>query len=224
APVQQPAANSNTSRATRDTSRDLVLTPKDQAFANETHFAIQQQFNALMTQMELDSTPSARAVAKFRNGDIRLTLARVSDVNLLRENSDDWLPAFSSLLQLRSPSYAIVMHRVPTDFDVGSGVFVDDEDSWENDIRELVQANKIDPEYLVHVHWIGRRSSEQVWKTKKFSSLVLHFSEPSVANYFLVNRLALHGHLHRIEKYCPQPLQCFNCYRFGHIAAQCKRS
>ncbi|KAJ7204926.1 hypothetical protein B0H12DRAFT_1004539, partial [Mycena haematopus] len=222
-----PATSLAPSHATRDTSFDLVLTPKDRlhrAFANETHFAIQQQFNALMTRMEFDSTPSARAVAKFRNGDVRLTLARVSDVTLLQEHSDVWLPAFSSLLKLHSPSYAIVMHRVPTDFEVGNGVFVEDDDSWENDIRELVQANEIDSESLVQVHWIGRQSSEQVRKTKKFSSLVLHFSDPSVANYFLTTRLALHGHLHRTEKYCPQPLQCFNCHRFGHIAAQCKHS
>ncbi|KAJ7756654.1 hypothetical protein B0H16DRAFT_1721717 [Mycena metata] len=174
--------------------------------------------------MEFGSTPSACAVAKIRNGDIRLTVAEASDVNLLREHSEAWLPAFSSLLKLHSPSYAIVMHRVPTDFEVGKGVFTEDDDSWENDIRELGEANEIESGTLVRVHWIGRRSSEQVRKTKKFLSLVLHFNDPSVANYFLANRLALHGHLHRTEKYCSQPLQCFNCHRFGHIAAQCKRS
>ncbi|KAJ6623330.1 hypothetical protein B0H10DRAFT_1725190, partial [Mycena sp. CBHHK59/15] len=231
-------ATSAPSHVPRDTTCDILLTPRDRqnkAFSTETHFAIQQQFNALMVRLglkytpawaegqEVDAVPSARAVAKYRKGDIRLTVQSSAEVDYLRRNTDSWLPAFSSQLELRSPTFAVVMHRVPTDFEIGTGVYDFDTDRWENDVNELADANAghLEADYLARAHWIGRKSSDQVRKLKKHSSLVLHFTSARAANQCIVNKLALHGHLHRTEKYRPQPLQCFHCYRFGHIASQC---
>ncbi|KAJ7870530.1 hypothetical protein B0H13DRAFT_2552603, partial [Mycena leptocephala] len=67
-----------------------------------------------------------------------------------------------------------------------------------------------------------RQTGEDLQKAKQHSSLVLHFTSAESANRCIMHKLALRGHLHRTEKYCPRPLQCFNCYRFGHIASQCK--
>ncbi|KAJ6608904.1 hypothetical protein B0H10DRAFT_1651915, partial [Mycena sp. CBHHK59/15] len=234
-------ATSAPSHVPHDTTCDILLTPRDRqnkAFSTETHFAIQQQFNALMVRLglkytpawaegqEVDAVPSARAVAKYRNSDIRLTVQSSAEVDYLRRHTDSWLPAFSSQLELRSPTFAVVMHRVPTDFEIGTTVYDFDTDRWENDVNELADANAghLEADYLARVHWIGRKSSDQVRKLKKHSSLVLHFTSARAANQCIVNKLALHGHLHHTEKYRPQPLQCFHCYRFGHIASQCKHS
>ncbi|KAJ7660165.1 hypothetical protein DFH06DRAFT_931812, partial [Mycena polygramma] len=121
-------------------------------------------------------------------------------------------------------TFPVVMHRVSTDFNVGNGLPASD-DEWENDIAELVEANgsHMHIEDLARVHWIGRRTGDDLRKAKKHSSLVLHFTNVDAANKSMLRRLALHGHLHRTEKYCPQPLWCFNCHCFGHIASQCKR-
>ncbi|KAJ7210656.1 hypothetical protein C8J57DRAFT_989888, partial [Mycena rebaudengoi] len=220
------------SHAPRNTSCDITLTPKDRrnkAFVNETHHAMQQQLNAFITGSsrlnEYTEVPFVRATAKYRNGDVRLTLQSSHAAVLLMEEADHWLPAFSSLLRLRTPTFPVVMHRVSTDFNVGSGV-LDGEDEWENDIAELVRANETHMLVgdLTRVHWIGRRTINDLRKVKQHSSLVLHFTSAESANKCIVHRLALHGHLHRTEKYCPQPVQCFNCYSFGHIASQCKRT
>ncbi|KAJ7504023.1 hypothetical protein B0H11DRAFT_1640362, partial [Mycena galericulata] len=217
--------------APRDTSCDIILTPKDRrnkAFANETHHAIQQQLNAFISGSsrlnEYDQVPFVRAAAKYRNGDLRLTFQSSWAANFLRDDADYWLPAFSSLLQLRTPTFPVIMHRVSTGFNVGSGVS-DGEHGWENDIAELVRSNEtyMHVGELARVHWVGRRTDDDLRKAKQHSSLVLHFTSAEAANKCITHRLALHGHLHRTEKYCPQPPQCFNCYSLGHIASQCKR-
>ncbi|KAJ7436602.1 hypothetical protein B0H11DRAFT_1649185, partial [Mycena galericulata] len=226
-----PATSLAHSHAPRDTSCDITLTPKDRrnrAFANETHHAIQQQLNAFISGSsrlnEYDQVPFVRATAKYRNGDIRLTFHSSWAADFLREEADHWLPAFSSLLQLCTPTFPVIMHRVSTDFNVGSGVF-NDEHGWENDIADLVRSNETHMRVgdLARVHWVGRRTVDDLRKSKQHSSLVLHFTSAESANKCITHRLALHGHLHRTEKYCPQPLQCFNCYYLGHIASQCKR-
>ncbi|KAJ6624198.1 hypothetical protein B0H10DRAFT_2212928 [Mycena sp. CBHHK59/15] len=181
-------ATSLAHHAPRDTSRDVILTPKDRrnkVFANETHHAIQQQLNTFITgssrMNEYFEVPFVRAAAKYRNGDIRLTLQSSSAADLLMEEADHWLPAFSSLLQLRIPSFPVVMHRVPTDFNVGSGL----PDSEENDVAELVKANRIHMHAgdLAKVHWIGRRPSDVLQKAKLHSSLVLHFTNADIGPF-----------------------------------------
>ncbi|KAJ7851410.1 hypothetical protein B0H14DRAFT_2355291, partial [Mycena olivaceomarginata] len=52
---------------------------------------------------------------------------------------------------------------------------------------------------------------------------VVHFRNAEAANRAITFGLALGGHLHRTKKYSSQPIQCFNCYSFAHIASQCKR-
>ncbi|KAJ6518568.1 hypothetical protein DFH09DRAFT_1331807 [Mycena vulgaris] len=140
--------------------------------------------------------PLVRAVTKYRNGDIRLTFHSAWAASVLTEEAEHWLPVFSSFLQLRAPTFLVVMHRVSTDFEVGTGLPNDDDSERDNNIPELV--------------------------AKKHSSLVVHFSDVAAANRAVTRELALHGHLHRTEKHSPQPMQCFNCYSFGHIASQCK--
>ncbi|KAJ7929488.1 hypothetical protein B0H13DRAFT_1596226 [Mycena leptocephala] len=75
---------------------------------------------------------------------------------------------------------------------------------------------------VARVQWIGRRSADELRTAKRHSSLVVHFRNAEAANRAITFGLALGGHLHRTEKYSPQPVQCFNCYSFGHIVSQCK--
>ncbi|KAJ7156743.1 hypothetical protein C8R46DRAFT_1004503 [Mycena filopes] len=197
------------SHAPRNTTCDITLTPKDRrhkAFANETHHAIQQQLNAFISGSarlnEYAEVPFVRAAAKHHNGDVRLTLQSTHAARLLSAEADYWLPAFSSLLCLRTPTFPVVMHRVPTDFEVGGGA-LDGEDEQDNDILHITEANKAHVGFgdLNRVHWIGRRTGDDLRKVKKHSSLVLHFTSPEAANKCIEHRLALHGHLHRTEKY-----------------------
>ncbi|KAJ6624006.1 hypothetical protein B0H10DRAFT_2213057 [Mycena sp. CBHHK59/15] len=134
------------SRVPHDTSRDIILTPKDRrnkVLANKTHHAIQQQLNTFVTESrrlnQYSDMPLVRAVTKYRNGDIHLTFHSTWAASVLTEEAEHWLPVFSSFLQLRAPTFPIVMHRVSTDFEVGTGLPNDDDSERDNNIAELVR-------------------------------------------------------------------------------------
>ncbi|KAJ7870627.1 hypothetical protein B0H14DRAFT_3573806 [Mycena olivaceomarginata] len=107
--------------------------------------------------------PLVRAVAKYRNGDIRLTFHSAWAASLLTSEADHWLPVFSSLLQLRAPTFRVVMHRVSTSFELGTGLpNGDDISERDNNIAELVDANKMQSWDVARVQWIGRRSVDEL--------------------------------------------------------------
>lgn len=220
--------------AIRFTSCDLVLSPVDRkkpAFTSSSCGDIQRQFNEVIPRLVSSSRNpvQARAVAKRRNGDICITLPDSDHPKLLRDAAQSWLPAFSNLLSLRQQTFPVIVHRVPTthDFDGFTPFPLDDDDAdskaptGSSGMDTLIAENcsrlydlRFDVE---RVHWISRTS-----RSKPFSSLVLHFRDKESADHCIYEKIALNGCLLRTEKYQPRPAQCFNCFRFGHLARDCK--
>ena len=208
--------------APRNTSLDLTLTPKDRrspAFPNQSPSDILVQFNTLMVSLDYPyGEGMGHAVAKHRNGNIRLVLSNSDALEHLQANLDQWIPAFSTLLSAQQLAYAIVVHRVPTTFnpDVnGPDVecLIKENDAW------IYQDNP-----FTRTHWISRRPPDQLRAMKAHSSLVLHCISAEQADALMKGRIAIEGTLHHTEKYRPHPPQCYNCFRFGHIAALCKHA
>lgn len=227
-PLSLPAGTFPRPTKRRNTDFDITFTTKDpnhRAFLHDSPSDIKAQFNKLMIGMEFarsrdDPMISCHAIAKHRNGDIRITLHSKEDMEYLRDNISKWLPAFSSQLKLRERTYAVAMHHVPTSFTLG------DSEDWEDDVRELQSDNEFAipgiHDCLVKAHWVSRLPIKRLRELKTHSTLVLHFSDPATANQCINQHLVLNGRFHRTEKYRPQPTQCFNCHRFGHLAIQCK--
>jgi hypothetical protein len=104
-------------RPQRNTKCDLVLSPinsQSPAFQSVTPANIKAQFNTLLEKLQLcedwETQPSAAAIAKHRNSNICITLQTPDEAKQLQEAHTEWLPAFSPLLQLRTPSFAVIIH------------------------------------------------------------------------------------------------------------------
>ena len=61
-----------------------------------------------------------------------------------------------------------------------------------------------------------------VWKVKKVpkaNMIVLSFNDPDVPSHVVIENLRIY-----VRPFLPKPLQCFNCFRFGHPSGSCKNN
>ncbi|KAH9851320.1 hypothetical protein C2E23DRAFT_886509 [Lenzites betulinus] len=180
---------------------------KHPAFAHDTPADIQRNINDILIRNNIRSQPNnpdspiprVRAVAKLRNGNIRLMWHNQDERDTARIEYESWLPQFSSQLEVLLPSYRVVVHGVPTDFKF------DTDGSRQAALETIVRENPYlgDPTFaedeLETLQWMSRKSSPP--SGKSHSSLVLFFKESANANHAIENGIALNGRLLRAERF-----------------------
>ena len=70
--------------------------------------------------------------------------------------------------------------------------------------------------------WRLRRAGTQEGAVKGSCSLILHFTDPAIANKCIDRHVAFGSRLLPTVKYIRHPPQCYNCQQMGHIARHCK--
>ncbi|KAJ3002263.1 hypothetical protein NUW54_g5942 [Trametes sanguinea] len=101
------------------------LDHKHPVLAHDTPADIQRTINDIIIQSGLHCGndyvpadkrvfPHVQAVAKLRNGNIRLMWRDQGECNTARLNEEVWLPRLSDQLEVLWPSYRVVVHGVPT--------------------------------------------------------------------------------------------------------------
>ena len=199
---------------------------KNPVLARDTPADIQRALNDILTRVNNDIQPDSsplrvRAVAKLRNGNIRIMWHNQDDRDTARTNYEAWLPELSSKLEVFYSSYRVVVHGVPTTFSLN------DETSRKEAAKIIVRENSYLGEerwaedVLDDVQWMSRHSNPQR-SDKSHSSAILFFPDPELANLAIKNGIAIEGRLLRAQRFRSLPTQCYNCYRFGHIARHCK--
>ena len=217
----------------RSSRFDFILRQLDYkhpVLANDTPADIQRTINDIIIQSDLhcgnDATPvpervfpCVRAVAKLRNGNIRLFWRDQEERDTARMCADDWLPRLSPKLEVLWPSYRVVVHGAPT------SLMFDTDIRREEAARTIIRENSFLSSYstratdtIPNIQWLSRRPPA----CKSHSSLVLFFECAEDANHAIEHGIAINGRLLRAERFRAYPTQCFNCYRFGHIARYCR--
>uniref|UniRef100_A0A5K1K5Y1 Probable 3-oxoacyl-[acyl-carrier-protein] reductase oxidoreductase (EC) n=1 Tax=Ganoderma boninense TaxID=34458 RepID=A0A5K1K5Y1_9APHY len=200
---------------------------KHPALAQDTPADIQRTINDILARTTLSTIPNGpplrvRAVAKLRNGNIRIMWHNQDERDTARTNDEEWLPELSRKLEVFYSSYRVVVHGVPTTFNL------DNDACRKEAAKTVVRENSYLGEeqwavdVLDDVRWMSRHSDHR--SHKSHSSMILFFSEPELANLAIKNGIAIEGRLLRAERFRSLPTQCYNCHRFGHIAHYCKSS
>ena len=161
-----------------------------------------------------------RAVAKLRNGNIRLLWHNQWEQEYAKMNCETWLSNLSDQLEVFDSSYRVVVHGVPL------STFTLDSELGRNEAltalvcdNEYIGKAEYAEDHLSGIQWMSRRVQPP---SKTHSSLIVCFREPQLANLAIEHGVAIEGRLLRAQRFHSLPTQCYNCHRFGHVARYCK--
>jgi hypothetical protein len=169
-----------------------------------------------------EDAPRILGVAKLSNG-IRIHFGDEIWADEVRElhiyTPDIWNTVFKDL-KLHKPIYGIVVHGVAVaDLSVEK---MSDPDT----IRHLEEKNYIQAGTITKITPLRSRKKRELNDTKLHHSIIVYMNNKP-ATHRCVESIGFtieHEH-HNAELFVPkfQIMQCFNCYGYGHRAANCKR-
>ena len=154
---------------------------------------------------------------QLRSGDYQLETIYAEDVSLLAKGKQ-WPKLFGAAATVLQDTFGIIMASVQVET---------------MDLRDLKARDKVkvtlgacnvallgttEVEDIAHINWL-----KPLPKGKSFSSVVVAFRSPKVANLALKRGLNWEGKTHSCDRYIPNSSirQCYTCHGFGYIRAQC---
>lgn len=143
-----------------------------------------------------------------RSGEITVQLHKAEEAAFASEGESLWLPSVNPGLKLKVKTFPIIVHGIPTLFDITRKPAVAE---FQNDNPEALSS-------LQSINWANQASIKE---GKPFSSIIIHLSNPNEANFAIRNKLAFQSVLKLAEMSTRRVLQCYSCLAFGHLAAKC---
>lgn len=157
-------------------------------------------------------TPRIKAFKRVhRTGDIHLLFETQDQVDQVAATADVWLEKLNVNLKLKSKLYTIMVHGIPTSFDVLS----------DREVTNFCHENGRILDSLESIRWANTNS---ISMKKPFSSIFISLRDPEAANAALCNNVIYKREIRTTErsKKHPGSTQCFKCQGFGHTKASCK--
>lgn len=143
-----------------------------------------------------------------RSGEILIQMHSADDAAFAVESEPLWLPSINAGLRIKVKTYPIIVHGIPTSFDITRKPAVAE---FQNDNPEALSS-------LQSITWANQAS---IREGKPFSSIIVHLSNPAEANFAIRNKLAFQSVLKLAEMSTRRVQQCYSCLSFGHLAARC---
>jgi len=159
------------------------------------------------------ATKSVKVVAahQLKSGDIQIFTSSTAEATKLKENRG-WVGGLGEHAELIVPTYGVIVHGIAT-----SSINVKDQKAT---IEQILADNYtvIPKADISFVGWLTRESP-----LKRASSIVVEFTDPEMANAIIYAGMAWDGQIHICQLYdrACRVKQCFRCYNYGHIGAQC---
>lgn len=151
------------------------------------------------------------AAHQLKSGDIQIFTSSTAEATKLRENTG-WTSGLGEHAELIVPTYGVIVHGIST-----ASINIKDQRAT---IQQMLADNHtvIPKAEISFVGWLTRESP-----LKRASSIVVEFKDPEMANAIIYTGMAWDGQIHTCQLYdrACRVKQCFRCYNYGHIGAQC---
>ena len=155
-------------------------------------------------------SPVIRGVGWHRSGDIWVASDSEAGRSVLVESIGEWLPKLSKGLVYSRKAYPILVHSVPTPFDMSHS---------SEDVRDLLEYNTdiiTRQSTLLGIKLLNKKRSGM--PHKMHGSLVLYLADSNIANACIDCHLSFRGGLLPAVKFVHCPPRCFNCHQTGHLS------
>ena len=146
--------------------------------------------------------------------DIWITAATEEGQNWLIDTVDQWLPRLSDQLSYTHRSYPVLVHGLPSTFDMSP-------DS--EDLKVLIGTNTDSIKHPSVVQCIEPLPGKWSSAPGREDTMVIHFANPATANCCIDCHIALWGRLLPVVRFIWHPPHCYNCHCEGHLACSCKQ-
>jgi hypothetical protein len=169
--------------------------------------AIAQSENEHIVNVKIMSTN------QLKSGDLSIKTATNTEMQALRQFTEDWTPRIGNGTSVRNPTYGILVH--------GIRVSSMNMENFEENRNTILQDNKpfVPAADIKYIGWLTR-----LVPNKTMSSAIIEFTRPEDANKIIDEGLVWQGEMCQTELYergC-RLKQCFQCQKYGHIGTQCK--
>ena len=150
---------------------------------------------------------------QLKSGDLSVKTTTSSEVEALKQFTDDWVHRIGNGAVVQIPTYGIIVHGIRTS--------AMDMDKQEENKTQILQDNRpfIPRAEIKYMGWLTRNAT-----AKTASSIIIEFTRPEDANKMIDEGLIWQGEVFQCERYerrC-RVKQCFKCQKYGHIGTQCK--
>jgi hypothetical protein len=220
-PAVPPPAPQNTridkahSTVTAYKDRAVTVKLKDhgiaQRFRTLSAARVRQQVEASIRDHAATKSVKVVAAHQLKSGDIQIFTSSTAEATKLKEKTG-WIRGLGEHAELIVPTYGVIVHGIST-----NSINIKDQKAT---IQQILADNYtvIPKAEISFVGWLTKESP-----LKRASSIVVEFKDPEMANAIIYTGMAWDGQIHTCQLYdrACRVKQCFRCYNYGHIGAQC---
>ena len=167
--------------------------------------------NAALKEAGISGTDRFVSAAKMANGGILLEGSTPTLITRLNVAATQqlFLEAVGTSAVIRARTYNVVAFYVPLTFQTNN----------EQALREIEEANGLQPHSIVSARWIKPEARRSV--TQVFGHAIISFKSSDQANKAIANGLVINQRRVNVTKDKKVPTRCMKCQQWGHMAIAC---
>lgn len=174
--------------------------------------AIVGKANEAMKKIDKETNHLVRSARKLDNGGILLEASTEEAAGWITQNAEAFAKEFDEGASIKRRTYTIIARFVLMNFDPTSFA----------EHIELMETNNIPLEAIADMSWIKNPDLQAAGQ--KVAHLRIRFYDYDIANQLSVNGIYIHHEHITIERDKREPLRCYNCQGWDHLAATCVRA